>query len=512
MSAGRRSRCVWPLSSGPVSEVHGWNGSSASPIATDGLTSFPAIGTAVGTAIGTAVGTAIGTAIGTERVALRRFPTHLAVLFTALGVALAAELAHSAVLYGLLTSAISVGLLISHNTWIKRRGGQIALMLAAGAILGTVAAGGDLMHVAAEATHMSDVIILILCVALIRPALAELRLDHAIAAIVARAPRPLRGCAILLGVMIAGLGLSFGAVSVFGGSLRGRTDDDATVARAAMRGLSLSMILGPSTASVAAVMAAYPGVSWTDALLVGLPIAAAGIVIGSFGARRLTITAATATATELIRAVMAILAVPAAAMALRLVFGLSMTLAIAVSALFVAGFLLICATRVATRDSPDGGHQALLRSNHQVADAWAHASAETALFLACGLVMGFMREPVVAESARAFVAAVVPSGYPGLIVLTLAVPLVTALGIHPMALFAILAPVLTPSLLGISEPAVFQAWIVAIGLSMIVSPASVLTMTTVSSFGVPATRLCLRGNGLYAAGLALAALLFLPWR
>ena len=90
------------------------------------------------------------------------------------------------------------------------------------------------------------------------------------------------------------------------------------------------------------------------------------------------------------------------------------------------------------------------------------------------------------------------------------VPLVTTLGIHPMALFAILAPVLTPSILGMSEPGVVQAWIVAIGLSMIVSPASILTVTTILSFGVPANQLCLRGNGSYGAGLAfIATCLFL---
>ena len=36
-------------------------------------------------------------------------------------------------------------------------------------------------------------------------------------------------------------------------------------------------------------MAAYPHVGWGDALLAGLPIALAGIVIGSIAARRLTI-------------------------------------------------------------------------------------------------------------------------------------------------------------------------------------------------------------------------------
>jgi hypothetical protein len=262
------------------------------------------------------------------------------------------------------------------------------------------------------------------------------------------------------------------------------------------------MILGPSTASVAAVMATYPGVGWGGALMVGLPIAVAGIVIGSVAARRLTISAAPASLAELIRAVLAIIAVPTCAVVLRVLFGLSMTMAIAASAVVVAAILLIRATRVASRGDR---RQALLRCNFQLGEYWAQASAETALFLACGLVMGFMREPVMAETARAFAAAFLPSGYPGLVVLTVAVPLITALGIHPMALFAVLAPVLTPALLGISEAAVFQAWIVAIGLSMVVSPASVLTMTTVSSFGVPAERLCLRGNGCYAVSLAVIA-------
>jgi hypothetical protein len=40
---------------------------------------------------------------------------------------------------------------------------------------------------------------------------------------------------------------------------------------------------------------------------------------------------------------------------------------------------------------------------------------------------------------------------------------------------------------------------------MIVSPASVLTVTTVSGFAVSARDLCLRENGLYALALAIFA-------
>jgi len=108
-----------------------------------------------------------------------------------------------------------------------------------------------------------------------------------------------------------------------------------------------------------------------------------------------------------------------------------MTLAIATAAVIVAVVLLTSATRAATRKKRGDMCQVLLRSDVQLAEAWAQASAETALFLACGLVLGFMREPVIAETARA-VFAFVPRGYPGLLVMMVGVPLVTTLGIHPM--------------------------------------------------------------------------------
>jgi hypothetical protein len=430
----------------------------------------------------------------------RRFPAHLAALAAVLIAAVLAELVEWPALYGIIATCFAVGLVLARSSWMTRRGGGIALFLATAAMVGTIVSGGNLGHVAFAAARMSDVIILILCVALIRPALAELKLDHAIAAMAAWAPRPLRGCAILLGVTVFGLGLSFGAISVFGGSLRGRTNDDAQAARAAMRGLSLSMLLGPSTASVAAVMAAYPLVGWGDALWTGLPIAIAGVVLGSFGARRLTISAPPASPGELARAILAILAVPICAVILHLALGLSIILGIATSAVGVSIFLLICATRAAS-----GLPDASLRFDTQIGEAWAGASAEIALFLACGLVLGAMREPVLAETARAFIVPLLPSGPGGVLLLAIAVPLIAAIGIHPMAMFAILGPVVTPALLGLSEPDVLQAWIVIIGLSMIVSPASILTMTTVCGFGVPARALCLRGNGLYALSLAVVA-------
>jgi hypothetical protein len=193
---------------------------------------------------------------------------------------------------------------------------------------------------------------------------------------------------------------------------------------------------------------------------------------------------------------------------LNMACGLAVTLAIAAAAVCVAIVLVACAVRD-RRAWP----RALARFDAGIGQAWAESSAETALFLACGLVLGAMREPVLVDAARTAVAPWLPSGLAGVLFLTIAVPLITTIGIHPMALFAVLSPVVTPGLLGLPPANLFQAWIVAIGLSMVVSPASILTMTTVSGFGVPAGALCLRGNGRYALGLALfaSALLFL-WK
>jgi hypothetical protein len=101
-----------------------------------------------------------------------RFPTHLVILIGALGLALLAEWLHSSALYGVLAAGLAIGLIPTRKEWATRRSGKIAILLAAIAIGGTLVTGGDLGHVAAAAARMSDVIILILCVALIRPALA----------------------------------------------------------------------------------------------------------------------------------------------------------------------------------------------------------------------------------------------------------------------------------------------------------------------------------------------------
>jgi len=134
---------------------------------------------------------------------------------------------------------------------------------------------------------------------------------------------------------------------------------------------------------------------------------------------------------------------------------------------------------------------------------------ESALFLACGLVIGVMQLPELALPLRDAVALVLPGGAWTVVAVLVLVPLVTQAGIHPMVPFAILAPVLADADLGISTAGLYAMWIVTFMLSMLLSPVSVLRMMTSTNFAVPSRLLGWRGNGGFAAAFAGASALLI---
>src|ERR1019366_9548793 len=62
------------------------------------------------------------------RSAPQGFPTHLAMLIGALGVALLAESRQSAAAYGVLATALALGLLPTRKVWVGRRSGKVAFV------------------------------------------------------------------------------------------------------------------------------------------------------------------------------------------------------------------------------------------------------------------------------------------------------------------------------------------------------------------------------------------------
>jgi len=432
--------------------------------------------------------------------ASRELPWGLAGCGAALAASSAGELTGRAAWDGVAALLFAGGLAVGWRHWLTRPSGRVAVVVALGALGLGAALAPDPMAILAAAARMSNVIVLMLCVALMRPIFADRQLDAALAATVSRVPAALRPAAIVLASCGAALGLSFGAVGVTGATLSRRAGPEQVAACSAMRGLVLSMLVAPSTASVAAVMAMFPGVSWSACLTIGAPLAAIGAVLAAVITRPLAMEPCEHRRANVALAVCILLAELGATVFAHVVLHMSMTLAISVASSFIA---LSCALywgrgNVAT---------ALARADGELAARWTTIMPETALFLSCGLLVGVMQIPELAAGAKSLAVHVLPGGMWGIAAILFAVPLITVAGIHPMVPFALLAPTLSAASLGITETGLYAMWIVTFMLSMLLSPISVLTMVTVTSFDIPGRLLGLRGNGLYAAALAAAATL-----
>ena len=182
---------------------------------------------------------------------------------------------------------MALGLGMGWRHWLGHTSGRVAVIIAGATAL---AAGMMALHpadIAGAAARMSNAVVLMLCVSLLRPIFTDRQLDAALAGLLVRVAPALRPAAVLVTACAASLGLSFGAVGVLGAALGRRASPAPVAASAAMRGLALSMLLGPSTASVAAVMATYPDVSWIASLGIGVPLALVGGVLGAILARPL---------------------------------------------------------------------------------------------------------------------------------------------------------------------------------------------------------------------------------
>ena len=425
---------------------------------------------------------------------MRRLPWSLGAFGVVLCACCAAEATGNSGWFDVAAVLFTLGFALGGRGWLTRASGKFGVSLAGAVLVIALALGVSPAAVLAPATRMSGVVALMLSIALVRPIFAQRRLDEALAALLARVPPLLRRPAVLLAACTGSLGLSFGAVGILGASLGRRTAPEHIAPCAAMRGLVLSMLIGPSTASVAAVMALHPDVGWGAALSVGLPLAAVGMLLGSSARQPLAVDADAGrsggwTALVILAAELAI------AVFVHLVLGLSMTLAISVASAAIA---VTCTLYWGHNDV--GG--ALRRAERTMRETWCLLMPEAALFLASGLVVGLMQSPAVSHAVGLAADSALPSGMYGIATILIVVPLITVAGIHPIILFALLAPTVSSVMLGINELGLYTMWVVAFMLSMLLSPASVLTMVTVTNFGIPGRLLGLRGHGLYALALA----------
>jgi hypothetical protein len=399
--------------------------------------------------------------------------------------------------------------------WVVRLSGKMALCLTAAALLVARPTSLDATRRLFEGMFKYlPVIALLLCMPLLRIAFLRGKLDVFVIGRLGRVPARHRLRAVLAATVLLTPVISLGVVAVMGAFLRGRSRPELAAPRTVMRGVIATMLWAPTTAAVAVVMHQFPEVSWASALALGVPISVAALGLAALEPGDVTSDAPGAAGTaapggdkkaapggdekaapggdEKAAPVRALwicgLVLAGVTSSGYLLAGLTLTNAVSISAIALVALWFTTFERLAP-----GGARAVMHDH--LVRTWTQVSPEVSLFLSSGLFATALRQ----TGWQPTIPLADPSlGWLSIAGIVFGVPLVTALGIHPIVPFSILTAGATQASLGLSSVGLYTMWIVVFMLSMLVSPVSVLNLTTAASFEVPPWRLGLPSHWRYA--------------
>lgn len=271
--------------------------------------------------------------------------------------------------------------------------------------------------------------------------------------------------------------------------------------RVAMRAVGATMFLAPTTVGAAAVSVNFPELTWSDAVLIGLPLSVATILLSprrrddqdtlalDVGERRSRRSTHLAVPLTLFVAVL---------MVGKVILSLPAVTAVAL-AVTVAGMVSL-----AWRHGP----VALGRS---LQDVIARSSPEILLFIACGTVLTALSSPSLGPWAEAMPELLIDglSWPPAQALIAVGVlPLLTILGIHPMVLFVAVFPLLH-SLAAVAPAVEYHWWIAMFVVAQLVSPVSISAVTAAASVGEAPWVVSLRSHARFAILFGVLCVIYL---
>ena len=435
----------------------------------------------------------------------RRAPPATALISAAVvGVILVDEIDNvdSTLLLRGLAGILLISLLVAVRRWLATPNGRLAFGLAA-----ATAIAGATFHVPVwtifdGAAAMIPAAVLLITTSLVRPAFTSCGLDRYLAATITRVPAKLRSCGVDTFATVTGLAAGFGSIAMLGSALGNRAAPSSAAANASMRGLSMSMLLGPSIASVAVIRTTLPPIPWVTSIVTALPLVAASLAFNAMLTPTIQVRADTKAGRRLpshLLAVVMLAGVPVLAIAGSSIGMLGATESITVACLVTGLALSYLHSRRGTTAVLD----------RHICEGWRRSQPEIALFIASGAITSLLRDPTIATLLQP-VAALVPNGPLGVVWLVVIVPALCVVGLHPMPLFAMLAPLVPAQHLGLNGVGLYQIWIVTVGIGLLLSPASILNSVTSSAFGLEPSQVGMRRNLVYAVLIAVFAVIVVP--
>ena len=301
-------------------------------------------------------------------------------------------------------------------------------------------------------------------------------------------------------VLYAGMAffLSLATVPIVGSLTRSTRLNHLYHLRLAMRAVCATMFIAPTTAGAAAVSAMFPGLSWSQALLAGLPLALLCLVL---------------TRSER-EAALEPLPLERSGASHGLLLPLAIFIGVIVGGKWGLGLATV--TTVALAVSITGGVSLLVNYGMGqlaavIGEGFERSSAEILLFIACGTLQVALAAPETAQWLGGLSGAGVSflSSAPLQLGVILGVmPLLTVMGIHPMILFAAAFPIFHP-VTPLPVTLEYQAWMAMFVISQLISPVSISAVTAAASVHESPWKVSVESHGVFALAFAVGGFAYL---
>ncbi|TDR80552.1 hypothetical protein [Paludibacterium purpuratum] len=355
--------------------------------------------------------------------------------------------------------------------WLKKLSGQLALLMLAVTLALTLGAGRHL-DLAAGLMRYRTVVELMFGIAMLQRLVGRLGLQ---ALIMRQGDRlATRWRAVSFGALasLLALPLSMATIPLFATVLGPIARPRMAAAKIPMRAVSLTMLIVPTTVASAAVSASLPGLDALKVALLGAPLFVLGLA--SLLTTSLTLMPSETPTTPAPGLVWYVLGFWGCFLA-----GLALGLAIP-SCIALAGAVLYLADTLFTRRSIESAMA-------EVGGALQTGSAEVVLLLTCGLLAQTLAHAPMLPGIGPWLAAAWQSPWIASALLVFALPLIAALGVHPLILFNLLFPLVNNAVLG-SLTLQYLAWSTMFLAAQLLSPVSISALLAAASLSTSPNR------------------------
>jgi hypothetical protein len=336
----------------------------------------------------------------------------------------------------------------------------------------------------------------LLCMPLYASLFKASGIDRMLLGLIGQVRKGLQIPTLLACAVASTFGLSFGTIPLYGTPMPPRSGP-ATAALA--RGVVISMLLAPTTGSVAAVMAAFPGLTLPAILAATLPMALAAFGLAClFGHGGIEISHEENSDAELDLKPMAIVVASMVALSFA-----GMPLLPAIAWTGVIAHLIWPVER-------NGFSSGIAVIRRTWDESSLRLAPEILLFVATGWLSWALSGLDFSLSGAALFSQDARFMLPGLVLASMSV--LAMAGVHPMVAFGLLRPFTDKIGMGLPPVGEYTVWLIGFILALLVAPVSVLTTISAATSGLSPWQASIRLHGFYALALGATTIAYIAFR